>query len=119
MFPDSTKASMGSGQSAAGNKEKMGEKGGDGNYQQPPAPMGRSILTIHLYSDSDPRLTMYLPGYGGPPPAYSSHASAPPPAQAGGELPPAYSAAPDNTLVGASAGPAHPQVKFFLHTTVK
>ena len=46
MFPDSTKASMGSGQSAAGNKEKMGEKGGDGNYQQPPAPMGRSILTI-------------------------------------------------------------------------
>ena len=46
MFPDSTKASMGSGQSAAGNKEKMGEKGGDGSYQQPPATMGRSIFTI-------------------------------------------------------------------------
>ena len=122
MFPDSTKASMGSGQSAAGNKEKMGEKGGDGNYQQPPAPMGKNILIIDndaVIVDSNPRLTMYLPGYGGPPPAYSSHASAPPPAQAGGELPPAYSAAPDNTLVGASAGPAHPQVKFFLHTTVK
>ena len=46
MFPDSTKASMGSGQSAAGNKEKMGEKGGDGNYQQPPAPMGKTFSLL-------------------------------------------------------------------------
>ena len=108
MFPDSTKASMGSGQSSAGNREKMGEKGGDGNYQQPPAPMGRNIINI---LQCDCSTSKYLPGYGGPPPAYSSHASAPPPAQAGGELPPAYSAAPDNTLVGASAGAAHPQVR--------
>ena len=68
------------------------------------------VETLLIYSDIDPRLFMYLAGYGGPPPAYSSHASAPPPAQAGGELPPAYSAAPDNTLVGASTGAAHPQV---------